>query len=389
MWFSKKRVYLDTAAAAPVTKASAKAFAEAFAYFGNPSAPHTEGKIARDLLERSRAMIAKIIGVKKEAIIFTGTATEANGLALLGHVHALYASRKPENIHILYSPVSHSSVIETIQTLKAEGCEVEELVLADNAIDLAALKSQIRKETALISCDLICGETGTQFKTRDIRRVIDAGMAAPYPLFHVDASQGPFVESIELQHIGADLLTFDAQKIGGVRGVGVLVAARNIPLAPLYGGGGQERGVRSGTPAPALAYACAVALTEADRKRDSFIQKANNLKKVLLTELENATLPYMVVNGGNVVAPHILNISFPGYDTDYLAALLDEYGFAVSTKSACETNAVGSRVVLALTGDPERAASTLRISFNRETRKNEVQHFVQALKKAFSVIGRI
>jgi cysteine desulfurase len=386
-----KEVYLDWAAAAPVSNAAWKAFEDAMREEGNPGSPHGAGARARGILEEARKVIARIAGVKTDGVIFTSGATESNALAIQGHIKALRAQgRKPQDIHILYLPTAHASVFETMQVLAKEGVQIEQLVLLDGAVDLVELKKQIRSETALVSMDVICGETGTRFDTRDVRRVLDVAREEREQanrqeriLLHVDASQAPFVESIEHTHLGADLITLDAQKIGGVRGIGALIRANVfISLAPLIYGGGQEQGFRPGTENPALAAAFALALQEAIDARgkdgEGFFARAAGAREELVSTLLNA-IPDIVVNVGKESAPNILNLSFPNRDTDYAVMLLSNAGYYVSTKSACETDADGSRVVLALTGDADRARSTLRISWGLETHESELHAFAQEL----------
>ncbi|MDR3548874.1 MAG: aminotransferase class V-fold PLP-dependent enzyme [Candidatus Pacebacteria bacterium] len=377
-----KQVYLDWASAAPVSARAKRAFMDSLQAFGNPSSPHAEGVRAARILEDSRRAIARLIGVKQDSVIFTSGATEANNLAIIGHVMALREKDPQRAIHILYLPTMHASVTETLSALQKWGVQVEPIALKDGAIDLVALAKQVRPETALVSLDVICGETGMRWETRDVRRVLDqarAGEAGARILLHVDVSQAPFVELIEHTHLGADLITLDAQKVGGVRGIGAFVRANvHIPLAPILHGGGQEYGLRPGTEQPALAAAFATALEEANSGREAFVDRALRARSLLLSLLSQS-FPDMLINDGKASAPHILNLSFPGCDTDYAVMLLSQKGFAVSTKSACETNEEGSRAVGALFGDADRARSTLRISWGPTTSEKDIERFGREL----------
>ena len=203
-------------------------------------------------------------------------------------------------------------------------------------------------------------------------------------LLHVDASHAPYATKLERAHFGADLMTFDGGKVG-VRGVGALVAHRTIPLTPLYGGGGQERGLRSGTQNVEAIVAFARALEAARAARPAFVERAQGARAAFLDLIR--TIPRLAVNEGREQAPHILNLSFPGRDTDYLVALLDEAGFAVSTRSACETDSEeGSRAVMALFGDAEREKATLRVSWGPPVRRGELARFARALRQAVAFI---
>lgn len=378
-----RRSYLDWAAAAPVSSHVLRIYRRALEHYGNPSSPHQEGKDARELLEDARVRIARLASVKADAVLFTAGATEANALALLGQVRGASV----ENPHVLYLPSAHASTRGAIQMLKAEGVTVEELVITDGSIDLERLKTQVRDETVLIALEAVCGETGTRFDTRGVWRVLESMKFRSRPRIHVDASQLPFLESFECTRLGADTLSLDAQKVGGVRGIGVLIAPRQIPLAPLMKGGGQERGMRPGTESPALAQAFALALEEAHEGSASFLLRASALRSRLIAQLEGA-IEGMQVNGGKDCAPHILNISLMKRDTDYLAALLDEAGFAVSTRSACATDSDGSVAVLALHKDVERAAATLRISWGPATEERALTACASALINAVRFLDK-
>ncbi len=367
MWgTTKKRVYLDWAAAAMVSQEAQEAFLRALPHFGNPGALHAEAVAAKALLEEARTTIARLAEVKTDGVIFTSGATEANALALLGLVRAHGAS----GAHVLYDASQHASVVGTLRMLEAEGALLEE-------IDFTKIEKQIRPETVLVTVDVVNSETGAITNTREVRRALDR--ARPGILLHVDASQAPYTQNFALSHLGADLVTLDAQKVGGVRGIGTLLIRQGIALAPLMGGGGQERGRRPGTENPALAQAFATALLHATQAREAFTIRAASMRTALVAHLRS--LPTCEINEGEENVPHIVNLSLRGRDTDYAVLLLDKEGFAVSTKSACETDEEGSRVVRALTGDEARATSTLRISWGPTTTEREIESFKDALTR--------
>ena len=373
MWWKKKRVYLDVAAGMS----------------GNPSSPHEEGRRAKKMLEEARTAIARLVEVQSDDVVFTSGATEANALAILGSLRAgSTKNQTPRTKHALYLPTAHASVVENMKALAEEGVEVEELPIRDARVDCEKLKRMLRPETTLVSMDAVCGETGVIWNTREVAQTLSAhvGRSTSYMggrmLLHVDASQAPLTEKITRAHFGADLMVLDASKIGETRGIGALVAHRTISLASLYRGGGQERGLRPGSEAPELACRFAAALLAAALGRGKFRAFAERTRAELIKMIAKE-IPDAYINGSSNQAPHILNLSLLGRDTDYLAALLDEDGFAVSTRSACESDSEdGSRAVLVLTGDTERAKATLRISWGPETKKRELHRFVNALVRA-------
>ncbi|MDD3531014.1 MAG: aminotransferase class V-fold PLP-dependent enzyme [Candidatus Pacebacteria bacterium] len=395
MWW-KRRIYLDRAAGMS----------------GNPSSLHEEGRRAKRMLEDARIIVARLVEVQADDVIFTSSATESNALAILGHVRALRALAGPDvpgrnNMHVLYLPSAHASIIENMKILEKEGVAVEPLPITDFRVDTALLTKMLRPETVLVSMDAVCGETGVVWNTREVAGILKKGYSAPSekgsaqaakpmqhpfsgmasrPLLHVDASQAPLTEKITRAHFDADMLTFDASKISEVRGIGVLVAHRTIPLEPLYRGGGQERGLRAGSESPELAREFARALAAAVRTHDSFRMHAF-AHRARLAKLLTVLIPDIQIQEGKAQAPHILNLSLPGRDTDYLVTLLDEEGFAVSTRSACETDSEeGSRAVFFLTGDPARARSTLRVSWGPSTRSRALMRFAKTLARAVAFI---
>lgn len=360
--FGKARVYLDVASSPR----------------GNPSAPHAEGRAARERLEQARTDIARLVEAKPDDVIFTSGATEANALAILGSVRAT----KAEQPHVLYLPSAHASLVENVRALRAEGAVVEPLRITQGAVDLKHLETQVRAETVLVAMEAVCGETGTVWDTRAVKTVLEAVARAQKrvpALLHVDASQAPRTEKITRAHFGADLLTFDGSKVGTLCGVGCLVAPRTIALTPLYYGGGQEREVRSGTPDVLAASALALQLVQVAQARERFRSESEHMR-ALLAQRITERLRDVYINVGAASAPHILNLSFIGRDTDYLVALLDERGFAVSTRSACETDSAdGSRPVYALYADRDRAHSTLRISWGSVPTLRTLRRFTDAL----------
>ncbi len=360
-----------------------RSYRRALTYFGNPSSHHAEGRAARTLLEDARVRIARLASVKADAVLFASGATEANALAILGQVRGSAVGKR----HVLFLPSAHASTHGAMEMLEREGVDVEPLALSDAAIDLEQLKRQVREETVLIALEAVCGETGTRFDTRGVWRTLESLRLPSRPRIHVDASQLALVESFELTRLGADTLSLDAQKVGAVRGIGVLIAPRHIALAPLMRGGGQERGARPGTESPALAQAFALALEQAHEGAAAFSLRATGMRARLLAQLEER-IEGVEGNGGKAHVPHILNISLMKRDTEYLATLLDEAGFAVSTRSACATDSDGSVAVLALHGDRDRASATLRISWGPSTEERALAKCADALENAVRFLDR-
>ncbi|MDD2657541.1 MAG: aminotransferase class V-fold PLP-dependent enzyme, partial [Candidatus Pacebacteria bacterium] len=213
----KKRIYLDVAAGMS----------------GNASSPHEEGRRSREQLEGARTDIARLLEVQSDDVIFVSGATEGNALAMLGHVRALRALAGPDtagrnNMHVLYLPTAHASIVENAKQLAREGVAVDALPIKDARVDIEALAAMIRPETVLVSMDAVCGETGVVWNTREVAEVLKRsqrrqsafsapsgpGSALGQPvarkiaspaLLHVDASQAPLTEKISCAHFGADM----------------------------------------------------------------------------------------------------------------------------------------------------------------------------------------
>lgn len=369
IWGLRKRIYLDYAAAMPVSPNALRAFETASRFSGNPSSAHEEGRNARVLLEDARKRIAALLGAKAENVYFVSGATEGNNLAVRGMVAAAQ-KRGVVEPHVLIEEGAHASLTALAEALTREGANVEWLSVKGGALSTRELKEKVRPCTVLVAVQAVCGETGSRHDTRDMQTILKK--EAPHAKLHVDASQLPLAESADMTRLGADILVLDAQKVGGVRGVGILAVQKGIELAPLLSGGSQERGLRPGTPSPALARAFVIALEEARANAHEFTEKATRLRTDFIKTLK-AQVPQTVVHGGIKTVPHIMSFSLPGLDTDYLQALLDKEGVAVSTKSACETDSPGSRAVLAQTGSEEESRSTLRVSFGPMTTEHELQ----------------
>lgn len=373
----KKRTYLDIAAG----------------WSGNPSSPHAEGRKSREQLEGARSAIARLVEAKPDDVLFTSGATEANALAILGHIRALRARAGADtpgrnHFHAFYLPSAHASIVENMSLLSDEGVSVEPLPLAGARVDIGALRGMLRKETVLVAMEAVCGETGVVWNTREVAQALrefSAGAVRAAPVLHVDASQAPLTEKMTRAHFGADSLALDGAKVGAMHGIGALIVPRSVPLEPLYRGGGQERRLRPGTETPELAEAFAEGLRRAAQGRERFRVRAERDRARLVATITKM-IPDVLINEGSDKAgqaPNILNLSLPGRDTDYLVALLDETGFAVSTRSACETDSEeGSRAVYALTGDPERARSTLRVSWGPAVRWRNLARFSRSLARS-------
>lgn len=372
MWF-KKRVYADAAAATPLSRRAGRELARLSRVYGNPGAIHAEGVAAKKELERARAAVAKAIGAHADEIIFTASGTEANNLAIHGVL-------KPGS-HVITSRIEHPSVLEP---LRASGVSLSELpVDTEGLVFPSAVAMAITPETVLASIQLINSEVGTVEPVREISKELKR--AKRQILFHVDASQAPLWMELNVEKLGVDLMTLDAQKVLGPKGVGALYIRRGTKLLPQILGGKQEKGLRAATENVAGAGAFAVALGDALGGAEKRAKKMSALRDYLFGEIQKL-VPDVVLNGaalagGKRVANNI-NVSIPGLDAQMAVVSLDALGVAASTRSACDIGSEEpSHVIKALGVAPDMAGTAIRLTLLPSATRSDARFIAEALKE--------
>lgn len=391
---SQKRIHLDYASATPVHGDVFRAMRPYFsAEWANPGAIHTEGVRARKAVEDARKRIARTLKVRTEDIIFTGGGTEANNLAIIGFAEQRHTEGIAyEHMEIISTRIEHPSVLEGLHFLEAKGVRIVYAPVNERGlIELHILQTLFSKQTVLVTCAYVNSEVGVVQDIKKITRTVRAWNTAQAAQVrtHVDASQAPLWLSCAVDMLGVDMLTLDAGKCYGPKGVGVLVRRHGVLLKPITFGGGQEGGIRSGTENVPLIVGCAYALVSAQEYHAKRAQRATEIQKHLLALLKEH-LPNSVVNGDlDARVPNNINISLPGHDSEYAVLWLDARGIAASTKSACGVGkGNGSDVVREMTHDEARALSTIRFTFGEETKKSDVEHAVKALVHFCALTGR-
>ena len=399
-----KRVYLDHAAATPLNREVSLAMAPfGVEVFGNTSAIHAEGVAAREAQESARASIAKILGVLATEIIFTGSATESANLAIIGAVRAWKKSFPERTPHVIVSSIEHDAVLAPARILEEEGVRVSCLpVLSNGVIDLAQLSALITMDTVIISLMYANNEVGTiqpvaeagklvrkwKKEYREVVRSHKSEGEQVYPLFHTDGVQAANYLDLNIPRLGVDLMTLNASKVYGPKGVGMLYKASGVALKPLVYGGGHEGGMRAGTEhvAGIVGFAKALELAQVMRVEES--ARLALLQTSLIHQLTNE-IPNIILNGdAEKRLPNNINFSLPNVDHEYLAIVLDTRGFAVATKSACnETDAEISHVLLAMregesAGHP---TSGIRLSMGRATTMEDIDALVKTLKEILAL----
>ncbi len=384
--FTKKRIYLDYAAATPVHEDVWRAMQPYFrSEFANPGAVYTEGVRAVGVVEDARTELARLLGVRPEGVIFTGNGTESNNLALFGVIEKMVqAGKKYTDMEIISSRLEHPSISKVLESLQARGVTVRFAEVAeDGRVEPDTVRSLISKKTVLVTFAYVNSEIGVINPIRAIARVVKETEKkfGTRILLHTDAAQAPLWLSCNLNSLGVDLLSLDAGKCYGPKGVGVLVRVRDVELMPVMLGGGQEFGLRSGTENVPLIVGAVRAFVRAQHHHSSRALRVLGLRDVCIQQL--LEIPDVVLNGSQEhrVANNI-NISVPGIEGEFVVVSLDLQGIACATRSACGSKKGGvSNVILEYTKDESRATSSVRITLGEETTSKELELFVQSFKK--------
>lgn len=362
--------------------------------YANPSAWYKEGVAAEKVMKEARAEASRFLSANPEEIVFTAGGTEANNLAIIGAVEGLHSQGlEYEQIHILISAIEHSSVRECANRLSDLGVAVETInVKNDGIVDLDDLKNKLKPNTSLVSVMTVNNEIGSIEPIKEISKIIRqhrqenfasspfAFQQNPYPIFHTDASQATLLD-LDTRKSNVDLLTLDAAKMYGPRGIGLLYIRRNTVLEPVIFGGGQEKGLRSGTENVAAIAGFAKALSLAAESRQAEFIRLAEIKKVFWDGFRQIK-PEARQNGEGQNSPHIINISVPGLDAEFAVIKLDALGVACSTKSACLRDEAESYVLKSI-GAPSKYS--LRFSFGRYTSFGDIK---KVLKILSSVLGQ-
>jgi len=351
-----------------------KALTAAMAKTGNASSLHTQGRSVRKDVEEAREAIALASGTRPNEIIFTGSGTEANNLAVKGFYWSAIAQDPQRNV-IVIAAFEHHAILEPVEWLeKHEGAVLIYIpITPSGVVDLDALARIITSHAgkiALISVMHSNNELGT---VQPIAEVVK--LAGDIPV-HVDAVQSFGKVGFNFEELGATSATISAHKIGGPLGVAALILRRGLDITPILHGGGQERDIRSGTlNAPAI-VAFAAAATDVIAQRDANYKKVSALRELLKEKIAHS-IPDAQFNGdAPQMLPGVLNVTFPGTESDSLLLLLDAEGICSSTGSACSAGVQRpSHVLMAIGLSEDQARSSLRFSLgltNTEAEINEV-----------------
>lgn len=364
--------YLDNSSTTKPSKRAVEYITRALeSNWGNPSSLHRIGMEAEIALNDARECIAHTVNARADEIFFTGSGTEANNTALLSVLKA-----KSRGGRIITTAIEHPSVLETAKRLEDYGFEVICLKPDSNGIiPITELENALTDNTLLVSMMLVNNETGAVQpveKAAALTRHI-----APLALFHCDAVQGYGKLSVNVKRLGVDLLSASGHKIHGPKGIGFLYCKKGVHISPLITGGGQERGMRSGTESTPLIMGLMGAAEELPKPETQL-----KIQQELFDYTRDRLLKIgAVINSPEGCLPYILNISLVGYRSETLLHFLESRNVFVSSGSAC-AKGHGSYVLNEMGLEPKRVDSALRISFSRYNTKEDADMLVSALEEA-------
>ncbi|MEO7368625.1 MAG: cysteine desulfurase family protein [Gemmatimonadaceae bacterium] len=356
-------IYLDHAATTPVREAVVEAIKPFFGpRFGNPSSTHRWGREARAALDEARERVAKCLGARPDEVCFTSGGTEGDNLAILG---AWRAAKSASRNAVVTTPIEHKAILGAVHQAAVEGAEERMLGIDSNGlVNEASFDTLVNDSATVCSVMWVNNEVGTiqdlpslAAKAKSNGVVMHTDAVQAFGKVHVDAANQPY-----------DLLSISGHKIGAPKGIGALFIRRGTKIEPLMHGGTQDRGRRPGTEnvAYAVGLATAAEMTLAEHEVESKRLEAlrDRLESVIM-----ARIPDAVIHGrGAPRAPHVMNVSIPGTDSETLLMALDLKGIAASGGSACQSGSISpSHVLLAMGVRPDLASAAVRMSFGALT----------------------
>lgn len=373
-----KENYFDNSATTEPCDYAISAMIDAAKNFGNPSSLHSLGISAENILKEARNTLARSLNSESKYFYFTSCGTESNNIAIIGTAYR----KKSVGNHIITTKIEHPSVLNTFKFLEAQGWNVTYLDVDKNGIvDSDMLKRSLTSKTVLVSMAHVNNEIGTVQPIEQLGKIIK--QYAPRCHFHVDCVQSYMKIPIDLKAANISLASFSAHKIHGFKGCGALYIAPGINVDNVLYGGGQERGMRSGTEnvGGIAAFAAAIRWNndEIAKKGADHLKKLHDMLYDAFEEYDNIS----VMCERNVCAPHICSISAKNVRGEVLLHSLEKDGFFVSTGSACSSHKKNiSHVLQAVGCSREKAEGVIRISLSYSNTEEEVYALINAVKRS-------
>lgn len=340
-------------------------------YFANPSSTHKLGAKAFDMLEKARGQIASYLDVLKDEVFFTSSATESNNIVISG---VSKRNIKRGNV-LITTKAEHPSVLEVFKEKEKEGFKVLYLDYSqDGILDLNQLDNYLNEEVTLVSIMKVNNETGYIFNTEEAYKLVKKKSHA---YFHSDMTQAIGKEKIDSKYF--DLMSMSAHKIGGIKGVGLLIKKKDVLLDPLFYGGGQEKGYRSSTVSTPLCCSLATAIRKAYSSFDQRREKAKEINDYLKEELSMIDEVVMISNSN--CTPFILSFSLTKHKASIVSEDLSLHNVYVSTKSACSSREKGYSYVIKNAGYSDLISSNaIRLSFSGYESLDDAKEFMNRFK---------
>ncbi|MFA6190244.1 MAG: aminotransferase class V-fold PLP-dependent enzyme [Candidatus Staskawiczbacteria bacterium] len=396
-----QKIYLDNAATTATDSRVIKAMEPYFnKVYGNAGSLHGAGRESSSVILKARKTIAQILNCKPEEIIFTGSGTESDNLAILGTAHALAKSNFGSGLsaHIITSNIEHHAVLHPCEQLAKEGFQiVYSKVDRDGILILNDFKNSIKDETILVSIMYANNEIGTIQPIEEIGKIIKEiradrlKRAINTPIFfHTDACQAAGYLDLDVQKLGVDLLTLNGSKIYGPKGTGVLYVRTGTKVEPLILGGGQEKGLRSGTENIAGIIGLAEALQLSQNRKEKESNREKKLRDYFIKEISKKVSKIVVNGDAEKRLPNNINISILDIEGEAMLLWLDKYGVFCSTGSACDSQSLEpSHVILALNRPYEYANGNLRFTLGKDTTKKDLDYVLKVLPKIVEDLRKI
>jgi len=371
--------YLDNSATTRVCEEAAKAAYEAMSsIYGNPSSTHTKGREAKKLLDSARGQVASAMGCKPSELVFTSCGSESDNWALLSGADAMRRKGK----HIISSVVEHDAIRKTLDELEKQGYEVTRLA-PDNtgAISVESVGNALRDDTILVSLMLVNNETGALTDIKAVSNMLRKSDSQA--LLHTDAVQGFLKVPFSAKTLGADMISVSGHKIHAPKGIGALYVRDGLRLKPFIIGGAQENSRRAGTEAMPQIAAFGAACEEASKDMSGNIRRMSELKNAIIEKLSAEIPEFRYIKTD---APHILNISLPGWRSEVLMNYLEAREVYVSKSSACKKGA-RSHVLEAVGMRSDVIDGAIRIGLSRFTTLDDIDALCSGLVEARNTLS--
>lgn len=377
-------IYMDHAATTYVDERVMEAMKPYFTeHFGNPGGFYELGRVAKNAIKDSRATVAKYLNCSPAEIVFTGSGTESDNMAIFGIARKHAAKGK----HIITTAIEHHAVEFPCRQLEKEGFEVTYLPVNEyGQISVDDLKAALREDTILVSVMYANNEIGTLQPIAEIGALLKDHQA----YFHTDACQAAGALSLDVEELGVDMMTLNGSKVYGPKGVGILYLRKGTRIQPLIFGGGQERGLRGGTENVPYIVGFAKALELAQEEREQEVKRLTALRDRMVEGLMKS-IPKTILNGHPTERlPNSVNVSILDVEGEAFTLFLNELGIYASTGSACTSLSLDPSHVIIATGLPyECAHGSIRFTLGRKTTEEEVDYVLEVIPKIVQILRKI